>query len=154
MLKIITFDPGDHTGWVSRDENGVLSGGTIFTGKHIWEDITSLNALIQVKKPDVIVYETFNLYPGAAAHLVHNEFYPCQMIGVIKTLAHMHHIHYVVPQAPSVKRYSGGLDDRWKMLRNVLGVETSEHTKDSYLHLRYYEMFNEKRIEKFRISYQ
>lgn len=136
--RILVFDPGNHTGWVFRDDQYHLSGGMFY------EDITRLPVLFDTCKPDVVVYETFNMYPGAAPHLVHNDFYPCQVIGVIRFLCVLYHVPFVVPQAPSVKRYAKGLDDRWSSLRSVLKLDTVEHTKDSYLHLQYYEQFNER----------
>ena len=148
-MNILVFDPGDHTGWVAS-KDGVITGGTIYHKKDIMLDIPELVKLFDYHKPDVVVFETFNLYPGAAAHLVHNDFYPCQIIGVIKTLCWHYEISYLVPQAPSVKKYSGGLDDRWKFFSSLVGAERSEHMKDSYLHLKYFEQFNLKKLNKFK----
>lgn len=143
MRKVLVFDPGDHTGWVARLSDGSLKGGTIFSNKSFEEDIDKIKQTIVEVNPDVIVFETFHLYPGAAPHLAHNEFYPCQIIGLIKTLRHLLKIPTLVAQSPSTKRYSGGLDDRWKFLRSNYSDEASEHMKDSYLHLRYYELNGE-----------
>ena len=90
------------------------------------DDISELNKLWLSLEPDVVVFETFNLYPGAAAHLTHNEFYPCQIIGVIKTLCWINSTQFLVPQAPSIKKYSGGLDERWKIFSKEVGSEKSE----------------------------
>lgn len=150
-LRVICFDPGDHTGWIFRDDAGRLQGGTVFHGKNIWQDIFDLRVLMDKLKPDVIVYETFHLYPGAAAHLAHNEFYPVQIIGVLLTIAYHVGIlpERVVRQAPSVKRFSGGLDQRWKnyVQEHPGDADRTEHTKDAYLHLRYFELFNERKIK-------
>lgn len=151
-LSVICFDPGDHTGWIFRDHAGRLQGGTVFHGKNIWQDIYALKVLLNELRPDVIVYETFHLYPGAAKHLAHNEFYPVQMIGVICSLAYAMGIppDRVIRQAPSVKKFSGGLDQRWQnyVHEHPGDPERTEHTKDSYLHLRYFELFNESKLNK------
>lgn len=150
-MTILVFDPGDHTGWVAT--NGPwIRGGTIFSQKSIMDDISELNKLWLSLEPDVVVFETFNLYPGAAAHLTHNEFYPCQIIGVIKTLCWINSTQFLVPQAPSIKKYSGGLDERWKIFSKEIGSEKSEHMKDAYLHLKYYKLFNSKKLNKYKIS--
>lgn len=148
---VICFDPGDHTGWVVRNSEGQIFGGTIFHQKDIWEDIKELKAILRAFRPDVIVYETFSLYPGAAKHLAHNEFYPVQMIGVIQTFAYLLGCapERIVRQAPSIKKFSGGLDERWIQFCKEYPKDPSrtEHTKDAYLHLRYFELHNEAKIE-------
>lgn len=150
-LRVICFDPGDHTGWIFRDSDGKIYGGTIFNEKDIRQDTLELRELLHKLQPDVIVYETFHLYPGAAKHLTHNEFYPVQMIGVIQAFAFFGGIpdQYIVRQAPSVKKFSGGLDDRWRAFCQEMrgNAEKTEHTKDAYLHLKYYEMFNEPKLK-------
>lgn len=147
MKSVLVFDPGDHTGWILRRSNGVITGGTLYSNKTLQNDIRDLNKLFEDTAPDVVVYETFRLYPGAAPHMAHNAFYPVQIIGVIETLAYFRAIPYLVTQAPSVKKYSGGLDDRWK--NYIKYAEHSEHTKDAYLHLKFFEHFNEHKLETF-----
>lgn len=142
MRNVLVFDPGDHTGWVYRSVNGSLEGGTVLNNMEMVTD------LIDVYNPDIVVIETFHLYPGAAKHLTYNAFYPCQVIGAIKLKCLTQAtqcVTHLVEQSPSVKRYSGGLDDRWKEFRQWL-IETytgenpiDEHVKDAYLHLKYFE---------------
>lgn len=133
-MKILALDPGNHTGWVAYDTNTkALMGGTIgetFLG--VWKPLC---------KADVIVYETFNLYPGAAKHLTRNEFYPCQVIGVIRLFGEINKDVKLIKQSPSVKKFAGGLDEVWekaKQTSELVGYTVSEHTKDAFLHLKYY----------------
>lgn len=136
-MRILTLDPGNHTGWFFQDTiTGEMMGGTI------GESLIEVHGKILSVQPDVVVYETFNLYPGAAKALTHSEFYPCQVIGVIKLTSLLQHIP-LCGQAPSTKKYSGGLDDTWKkFLKDNKDVERTEHIKDSYLHLRFFKLHN------------
>ena len=139
MKSVICFDPGNHTGWCARNCVGEVYGGTIFN-QDFAKDARAIEKLFDLFVPDTIVFETFHLYPGAAKHLAHNDFYTVQLIGVIKYIALIRNIE-TIEQAPSVKKYSGGLDERWKILRR--DVAFTEHVKDAYLHLKYFERFNE-----------
>ncbi len=136
-MGILVFDPGDHTGWIHRSDDGTLSGGTIL------HDVKRIADTIHLCKPDIVVYETFRLYAKSAQSLINNDFYTCQIIGVIKFVcANTPGIRYVVPQAPSVKKFSGGLDARWTQFKSTLPESTTEHLKDAYLHLKYFELHN------------
>lgn len=130
---ILVFDPGENTGWVCEEtwDTGkvTLVGGTaVRSHKKVAE-------LFHIYNPTLVVFERFNLYPGMAKTMSWNSFYPCEVIGVIRYLCESRNIPYV-EQAPSIKKFSGGLDDRWRLLREHF--EITEHTKDAYLHLKYY----------------
>lgn len=132
METILVFDPGENTGWVCEETEGdvtMLRGGTAV------RDHRLIAELFDVFHPTLVVFERFNLYPGMAKTLSWNSFYPCEVIGVIRYLCASRNIPYV-EQAPSIKKFSGGLDDRWVELRKM--CEVTEHTKDAYLHLKYY----------------
>ena len=94
---------------------------------------------MECTQPHVVVFETFNLYPGASKSLVWNSFYPCEVIGVIKCECMLQR-YEMVGQAPGVKKFSGGLDTTWlEFEKHWKGLEDiTEHTKDAYLHLKYY----------------
>lgn len=129
----LVFDPGENTGWVAQEvyEDGrvVLRGGTVV------RDHRQVVELFDIYHPTQVVFERFNLYPGMAKTLSWNSFYPCEVIGVIKYLCRSRNIPWT-EQAPSIKKYSGGLDENWKILRSC--CEVTEHTKDAFLHLKYY----------------
>lgn len=138
--RVLVFDPGDSTGWVFKDLKGNIIGGTFY------KSFKSLESLFSALHPDVVVFETFKLYAGAAKHLIHDEFYTVQVIGAIKLLCEQYKVKSIVPQGASVKRYSGGLDARWKTILKDGGI--TEHIKDAYLHLRFYERFGEEKSPK------
>lgn len=139
MSIILVFDPGDSTGYTVRSSSSIF-GGTVV------KDLAKIRQLIVEFPPDVVVYETFNLYPGKGKSLTRNDFYAVQVIGAIKS-AYLearadHRGMFIVGLPPACKRYSGGLDDRWLRYveRNLPeDVKATEHQKDSYLLLRYFE---------------
>lgn len=139
MKSILVFDPGDHTGWCFRDRDGRVVGGTC--SKHHME----VAERIQVLCPDIVVFERFNLYPQMAKSLAWNSFYPCEVIGVIRYLCAKYHIP-IVEQAPSVKKYFGGFQKDWEQLKE-LSQDVTEHTKDAYMHLKYFERNGEKKFK-------
>ena len=133
MKTILVFDPGDHTGWVFRDSDGRVIGGTC-QRNHM-----EVAERIQILNPDIVVMERFNLYPHMAQHLAWNSFYPCEVIGVIRYLCQRGNIP-LVEQAPSIKKYFGGFKDDWYKLKELCSqIEVTEHTKDAYQHLKYFE---------------
>lgn len=133
-MKILALDPGNSTGWVLYDtDTKKILGGTL--GESFIEVWRRLDFV------DVIIYESFNLYPGAAKHMTRNEFYPCQVIGVIRLYGEMHKNVELVKQSPSVKKFAGGLDEVWETVKRISGptmTVVTEHTKDAFLHLKYY----------------
>ena len=140
MKSILVFDPGDHTGWVFRDESGRVVGGTC--GKSHAQVAERINVL----QPDICVFERFNLYPQMAKSLAWNSFYPCEVIGVIRYLCVQKHIP-IVEQAPSIKKYFGGFQDDWTKLKEICDPkEVTEHTKDAYQHLKYFERNGERKF--------
>lgn len=139
MKSVLVFDPGDHTGWCFRDTSGRVVGGTC--GKHHME----VAERIQILRPDIVVLERFNLYPQMAKSLAWNSFYPCEVIGVIRYLCDRYSIP-IVEQAPSVKKYFGGFQQDWDQLK-ALSQDVTEHTKDAYQHLKYFERNGEKKFK-------
>lgn len=141
MKSVLVFDPGDHTGWVFRDTDGRVTGGTC--GK----SHAQVAERIHILRPDICVFERFNLYPQMAKSLAWNSFYPCEVIGVIRYLCVSMHIP-IVEQAPSVKKYFGGFQEDWTKLKEICDhKEVTEHTKDAYQHLKYFERNGERKFK-------
>lgn len=139
MNRVLVFDPGDHTGWVYRDETGRVIGGTC-PKSHL-----RVAECITLYPADIVVMERFNLYPQMAKSLAWNSFYPCEVIGVIRYLCDRYSIP-IVEQAPSVKKYFGGFQQDWDQLK-ALSQNVTEHTKDAYQHLKYFERNGEKKFK-------
>lgn len=139
-MTVIVFDPGENTGYAVAEynEEGLrtnLTGGTVVRN-HL-----GIAELFDIFNPDMVVYETFNLYPGMARNgtMNWNSFYPCEVIGIIKYFAARRNLP-LYGQAPSIKKFSGGLQQDWVTLRERCAA--TEHMKDAYLHLKYFERNN------------
>lgn len=136
MNSVLAIDPGETTGWVFRHHDGAVCGGVIESSHlKIW-------SLLNKCTPDVVVLERFNLYPGKAAAQSYSSFYTVEVIGVVKLYCMLQNSAgdpvALVLQAPGDKKFSGALDDRFKVLRAFTG-DKSEHMKDAYQHLLFYE---------------
>lgn len=147
-MLVIALDPGNSTGYCFRiindkDENVVkgLEPGKLYGGtqpdnhKRVWD-------LLEMLVPDVIVYETFQMYPGKAQKLIWNSFYPVEVIGVIKLWAMLHPECKLVGLQPSVKKFALANSELelWKTVNIVDGTgKATEHTRDAVRLLRYYE---------------
>ena len=149
MARILVFDPGESTGYffyngplpyVFNNTQPDVELGTI--GKR-YKDIGDI---IERLAPDIVVFETFNLYPGSAKSLTWSSFYPCEVIGVIRYLAMNMNIP-IVEQAPSVKKYAGEIRGRsdWEFIKDRCSGVT-EHTKDAYQHYRYFQIHGLKKL--------
>ena len=136
-MRILVLDPGNSTGWVLYDSETKQTVGGTFK-----EDFLALQEVFESCRPDLVIYESFALYPGLAKSMSWNTFYPCEIIGVIKYLAIKYMVN-VKNQSPSVKKYAGKVN-----FKDIEGTNITIHTKDAYLHLAYYlriaknEMFN------------
>lgn len=128
MDKILVLDPGNSTGWLFRNNEGEFTGGTIV------ENHKEVANLIYKYKPDILIYETFQLYPNKAQKMCWNSFYPVEVIGVIKYVAGLLNIKLIGLQ-PSVKKFSLAVD--WSIIHS--DEKITEHTKDT---LRLYDYWH------------
>lgn len=127
--SILALDPGESTGWCFLGANNQMQAGTASKDHH------EVYILMEDLHPDIVVYESFNLYPGKAQKLIWNSFYPCEVIGVIKLVCQIWGTE-IVKQAPPVKKYAGPLP---KMFVDLSRTEKlTEHSKDACQHLCYY----------------
>lgn len=149
MKSILVFDPGESTGWCFQVSNGLVYGGTA-RKNHL-----EVANLIRTAQPDIVVLERFNLYPQMAKSLSWNSFYPCETIGVIKVVC-MEMAIPIVEQAPSIKKYFGGFQSDWETIGYLpsqlepFSKGVTEHTKDAYMHYRY---FVRNGLKKFQDQY-
>lgn len=140
--SILVFDPGEHTGWCCAEYKDTDTPEWVLHGGTADKDHRCVAELFDIYNPTLVVFERFNLYPGMAKTLSWNSFYPCEVIGVIRYLCAKKKI-LTFEQAPSIKKFSGGLQYDWQLLKdNSIGISkqgVTEHTKDAYLHWKYFE---------------
>lgn len=127
--SILALDPGESTGWCFLNHDNMMRAGTAP------KDHLKVAELIDIFFPDIVVYESFNLYPGKAQKLVWNSFYPCEVIGVILYKCMSKKIAYL-KQQPPVKKYAGPLPQKFIDLSRT--EKLTEHSKDACQHLCYY----------------
>jgi hypothetical protein len=133
-MRILAFDPGDHTGWVYYD--GDLTSHNCIYGGTVVYNFSEIAAIIKGFQPNIIVYETFKLYAKAAPKLAGDQFYTCQVIGVIKYLAELEDRKYVNQDA-SCKQFSGTSADLIRNCSKSIAGWTN-HTTDALYHVFYY----------------
>lgn len=154
-FSVLILDPGNSTGWLFVEYNGQGQREGDVYGGTISECHLDVGRLIAWLRPDVVIYETFQLYPGKANHMQWNSFYPCEVIGVIKYCVGCRHNTELVGLQPSVKKYAG-VTDEWKEIHSgekllSLGIDgknpwygtLTEHTRDTYRLWKYWDR-NEK----------
>ena len=135
MMRVMVLDPGESTGYLVVDLEG--SNYQISEGGTLPKDHIKVFDKIRERHPDMLIYETFHMYPGKAKSLSWNSFYPCEVIGVIKLTARIANIEQLVGLAPSTKKYAGGFDNPiWKDFRS--SHDYTEHTKDTWLLFQYW----------------
>lgn len=135
MIRVMSLDPGESTGYlvVDMEDNSYQ----IYAGGTLPKDHIKVFDKIREIHPDILIYETFHMYPGKAKALSWNSFYPCEVIGVIKLTAKISNIVDVVGLTPSTKKYAGGFNNPiWINFRQT--HEYTEHTKDTWLLFQYW----------------
>lgn len=144
-MTILILDPGESTGYLVVEifEQLTMSDKPFYSiveGGTIPKDHTKVWEILNKRNYGIIIYETFNMYPGKAKALSWNSFYPCEVIGIIKLwyMLHQEAAHLeLVGLAPSTKKYAGGFDNLiWKDFRS--SHDYTEHTKDTWLLFQYW----------------
>jgi len=132
LTKILSFDPGKHTGWatltvedkkITLGEFGVTDDMTLREVEHLFKDT------------DVVVYEGFWIRPevAAAGHLNYDEMPAPQVIGVINSLASRYSIERVEKQSASLKPPAYGFAG----MKYVKGRK-GKHAQDAIAHGVYF----------------
>lgn len=135
----VAIDPGESIGMVIRTDNRVW--GMTITGN---DRLYALWDILNLWKPEHIIFEEFALRQSAANKLVGNKFITCEVIGVIKLYAQMHETP-LTPLIPANKEFCGFTsnprDPHFKEITMSADEKITEHTRDAYRLLRYAELF-------------
>jgi len=120
---VAAFDPGETTGYcVVNALTGKIDVGAI----RYWR---GADRLIHSVRPDVVVIESFKLYPDRARGQAWSDFPPVQVIGVLRFICEdLAHIKYALQSASEIKGF---------VLR-IPGLKMSAHEYDASRHAMLY----------------
>jgi len=124
-VRVLAFDPGVTTGWAFFDGPEL-----VVCGEAKWDEVANV---IETNEADVIVYESWRLYPWKKNQAVWDEFPAVQVIGIIKEFARRLGIP-IVEQAASVKQV---MTDN-HLRKCGLWVKGSTHMRDAIRHAAFY----------------
>jgi len=98
-MHLLSLDPGNTTGWAvfNAERHELLQAGA--------DKLTlyQLYKMIASTIPDEIVYESFRLYASKSDTMINNDFYPSQLIGVIKLYAEQFQVPIITQSAAKGK---------------------------------------------------
>lgn len=152
MLKVLSIDPGESSGWMYAELDTTTNTEINVQGGTITHDRSEIWRLLHSLAPDILLFEEFKLYSTHAKTLLHNTFYTCEIIGLLKLYAEMRtpETMSLVNYPASNKKYSGSSkpDELWQTLlqqdhlRTGQGNRVTGHTYDAYQHYAYWKRHN------------
>ena len=116
-MRVLGIDPGGTTGYAILDWT---SGTVVFGDVQKWDGLETL-----IGKGDIVVVETFRLYPGMGKRLVWNDMIAAQVYGVVLYLAEHAGATLIPENAATGKKIqlsksAGGNDHSRDALRHAL----------------------------------
>lgn len=136
MSRVLAIDPGERVGWAtgllgaSADEFEIENRGV-----HPLQDF-ALKLGKSIADYDVVVYESWRLYPGMAKRMVGNDMQPAQLVGIIRYLGWISPTVKLVTQGAKIKETALKTMPDW--LSEHMKQSTEQHDQDAIMHLWYY----------------
>lgn len=134
MTVILALDPGERTGWaigkVTEAGELTVQGQGVLPVREM--GMWLYETLVQEKDIDVLVYETWRLYPHMAKKMVGNDMQPSQVIGMARLCAWLGGQDLVTQGATIKKTAMKTMPDEIKMR---FGLSTEQHDQDALMHL-------------------
>lgn len=138
-MKILSFDPGKATGYALIESDGEISNSVVKAAGSL-QGWLGIDELLRKCRPDLVVFETFRLYPWNRKSQTWSAFEPVEAIGVIKYLCSQANIP-IVGQSPAMKKFFSD-----KKLRSLGAfLHRSSHERDALRHAFYYLAFGKKK---------
>jgi hypothetical protein len=132
MVRVMGVDPGETSGWSITDDFKVVAKGQV-------KDWHGLDDVLFQYNPQVVVFESFNLYAGQALNQIGQTFVTVQVVGVIRYLCEMNSIPCFSQGANCKKFYS---DEKLaEMGIDASGTHAQTHWVDAVRHAFYYLKF-------------
>lgn len=122
----VAFDPGLTTGYC------VFSDGNIVTYDQV-KFLELVGILEELPKPDVVIYENFQLFKHKAKQQIGSKFETVQAIGMIKSWAKRNGAE-VIEQKPEIKKIA----QMWTGMKPTGSHNVNSHWVDAYNHGMYY----------------
>lgn len=131
-LAVLALDPGERTGWARADVQPDGSWQDIRQGVHALKDM-ALALDRNFRDYDLVIYETWRLYPHKAKAMIGNDMQPSQMVGIIRFLGWQYPDVQLVSQGASTKTTADKTMPEWLAERFTHSSE--EHDRDALRHL-------------------
>lgn len=135
---VIAFDPGGTTGYCVGEYHTEVIGlfAVRESGAIGWSSVCSrIYELLSAWRPAVIVTERFVLYKHKASDQIGSDFPSSQVIGIIKAYSSSLGLPAQIFQNASV---ANGKPQVRILPEHEPLLQTSEHARDAYRHLRYW----------------
>lgn len=133
-MTIMGIDPGENIGYAILEGGKLQSHGVI---QYTFEGLDLLLSLVDTA--DVVVMESFMLYPGKARQQSWSKFPTVEVIGIVKYHCRNKNIP-VVMQQPAIKQAFP--DEKLKFLDMYT---RNKHSRDAVRHALYYQRFKKER---------
>jgi hypothetical protein len=138
MTRVVAFDPGVTTGFVSANWIGGKDFDLLDVEKITWDDrFGTVKNLLRFSTPDHVVIEDFRLYHHRMKSQIGKDFPSVQMIGIIQTYCYEMDLLDRITMQPASVRSNVKIADE-----HLLMVGASPHIQDAYKHLRYFIIVN------------
>jgi len=122
-MRVLAFDPGKTTGWALVD-------GTHYEGGELLSWYGADRLIIKLH-PDVVVVESFRLFPHMAKTLIGSTFPTVEVIGTLKYMTEHHMGCPLVLQEPSEAKQIRRLPPKERL---PIGHKLSPHEKSALQH--------------------
>lgn len=135
-VRVMAIDPGERTGWAIGEIDPEAPELTIVEqGVDQLRDFAFL-LREKIEEVDVVVYETWRLYPHMARKLIGNDMQPSQLVGIIRFVSWLNPEVALVSQGATIKKtaFKTMPDDMKRRLAN----SSEQHDQDAVMHLWFY----------------
>lgn len=136
-MKVLALDPGEKVGWARGIiVDGVLDESTVVHGINHLKDM-ALKLHDQIHNYDLVIYESFRLYPGAAKSMVGSDFPTAQFVGMVRLCAWANPNVDLVVQGATIKKTALKTAPDWlqSIISNAPKAHDDAHDVDALLHL-------------------
>lgn len=141
--RLLTFDPGETTGWssweVTEEEAKLVQSGQIKTWP-IKNAVDEFTFLLNAHQPDIVVFESYQVYEWKAEDHTWSQIPTVQIIGCLRTLL----IQMSIPEHTQTAQVAKQFCKDEKLEEWGLWKKGERHARDALRHACYYILFGKK----------